>query len=126
MNRTDEILERLKDWQPVIDNPDELTEHIMANLPDRKIIPLKKTDYRHSFVIALRAVTAIAAIWLIGLFFYVNRPESVSPATTNEVPHYYFSDLCAGSTLKDVYTSRRRSEKLISYTQLRTMLYEKK
>lgn len=34
MNKTDDILERLKGQQPVIDDPDALTERIMSNLPD--------------------------------------------------------------------------------------------
>ena len=34
MNKIDDILERLKGQQPVIDNPDALTERIMSSLPD--------------------------------------------------------------------------------------------
>lgn len=34
MNKIDDILERLKDQQPVIDDPDALTERIMNSLPD--------------------------------------------------------------------------------------------
>ena len=34
MNKTDDILERLKGQQPMIDDPDALTERIMSSLPD--------------------------------------------------------------------------------------------
>lgn len=34
MNKIDDILERLKGQQPVIDDPDALTERIMSSLPD--------------------------------------------------------------------------------------------
>lgn len=35
MNKTDEILDRLRGQQPVIDNPEELTDLIMSSLPER-------------------------------------------------------------------------------------------
>ena len=36
MNKIDDILEQLKGQQPVIDDPDALTERIMASLPDEE------------------------------------------------------------------------------------------
>jgi len=119
MDKTDEILERLKEWEPAIDSPDELTERIMAQLPERE------TESHHWRVIAFRAqqyVSTIAAVLLVGLFLYQHTPNG----NVNEVPHYYTSNLSAGSTLKNVYTSRQHQEKILSYTQFKTMLYENK
>lgn len=120
MNKTDEILERLKDWQPSLDNPDELTELIMAKLPARET-----ADHGQWKLIlgrSLQYVSTIAAACLIGLFLYQQSPTK----TTNEVPHYYTSSRSAGSTLKEVYTRPQQQSGLISYNQLKKKLYEKK
>ena len=68
------------------------------------------------------SVSSLAAVLLVGLFLYQHKPNG----NVNEVPHYYTSNLSAGSTLRDVYTSRQHKEKFLSYTQFKTMLYENK
>lgn len=77
---------------------------------------------------AIRIISTLAAIYLVGLFFYQQMPETNSVKEKNEVPHYYTQDLSQGSTLKDVYTSRLRAsqERTVTYNQLKTMNYEKK
>ena len=77
-------------------------------------------------ILALRAISSIAAIMLIGLFFYQQSSTSEPDIQSNEVPHDYTSNLAAGSTLKDVYTSRQQRDQFISYTQFRQMRYENK
>ena len=77
-------------------------------------------------ILALRAISSIAAIMLIGLFFYQQSSTSEPDIQSNEVPHDYTSNLTAGSTLKDVYTSRQQRDQFISYTQFRQMRYENK
>lgn len=77
-------------------------------------------------IIALRTISAIAAVWLIGLFLYQQIAVSEPSTRSNEVPHYYTSQLSYGSTLKDVYTSRQTKHQLNSYNQLRKMIYENK
>ena len=77
-------------------------------------------------ILALRAISSIAAIMLVGLFFYQQSSTSVPDIQSNEVPHDYTSNLTAGSTLKDVYTSRQQRDQFISYTQFRQMRYENK
>ena len=72
------------------------------------------------FVIVLRYISSMAAVLLVGLFLYQHTPNG----NVNEVPHYYTSNFAAGSTLKNVYTSRQHQEKILSYTQFKTMLYE--
>ena len=66
------------------------------------------------------AISSMAAVLLVGLFLYQHVPNG----NVNEVPHYYTSNLSAGSTLRNVYTSRQHKEKFLSYTQFKTMLYE--
>ena len=75
---------------------------------------------RGALVIALRSISSMAAVLLVGLFLYQHTPNG----NVNEVPHYYTSNFAAGSTLKNVYTSRQHQEKILSYTQFKTMLYE--
>lgn len=79
-----------------------------------------------ALIIALRIISSIAAIWFVGLFFYQQTSASEPLPQSNEVPHNYISHLSTGSTFKDVYTSRQRKDQLISYTQLRKMIYENK
>ncbi len=79
-----------------------------------------------AIIVALRMISSIAAIMLIGLFFYQQSSASAPNTPSNEVPHYYTSNLTAGSTLKDVYTSRQQRDQFISYTQFRQMRYENK
>ena len=67
-------------------------------------------------------ISSMAAVLLVGLFLYQHLPTE----NTNEVPHYYTSNLSAGSTLRNVYTGHRHQEKHLSYTQFKTMLYENK
>ena len=59
MNNIDDILERLKGQQPVMSNPDELTEHIMESLPD---IGENKAQ-----VVSIRRWLSIAACLLVVL-----------------------------------------------------------
>ena len=128
MNKTDDILEKLKAaGQPTIDNPDELTELIMSNLPEQAGSPRQMGAglAPGAILIALRIVSSIAALWLIGLFL-----DTTSTEPNNKEQQGLYGqtiDLMQGSTLKDVYTSRLRAsqEKSISYTQLKTMHYEK-
>ncbi|MBR6046698.1 MAG: hypothetical protein IKP44_01230 [Bacteroidaceae bacterium] len=128
MDKIDDILERLSAQQPDIDNPSELTDRILANLPERREASHRQeetTSLTYRFLTLLRVVSSIAAIWLVGLFLYVNKTVSVTQRKM-DVVHYYTNTLPTGSTLKDVYTSSRQKDKRISYTQLRTKYYEKK
>ena len=128
MNKTEDILEKLKAVeQPAIDNPDALTDLIMSNLPEQSGSP-RQTGAGlapGAILVALRVISSVAALWLLGLFLY----NTFTEPSHNEQRGLYGQtiDLMPGSTLKDVYTSRLRTnqEKSISYTQLKTMHYEK-
>ena len=70
-------------------------------------------------VIALRSISTMAAIWLIGLFLYQQRP------TDEAVPNYIaYKSYC--NTLKKIYAHQKNSKQTLSYTQFKKMLYENK
>ena len=131
MNKTDEILERLRTaQQPVIDDPDMLLERIMGSLDAQDsqatTFSLKGRQWDGSLVI-IRTVLSIAALWLIGLFIYTTSDTPAHQLHEQQGLPYYTYSVSSGSTLKDVYTSRQRKEKTtVSYTQLRSKLYENK
>ena len=94
--------------------------------------PAAAIEERHSsqpsaLLRAIRVVSTLAAIYLVGLFFYQQMPETSAEQEMNEVPHYYTQDQLRGSTLKDVYTSRLRAsqERTLTYHQLKNLNYEK-
>ena len=109
-----------EDWQAVSMMLGELT----LGEAEYDAIMAQRKEKPSALIIALRIVSSVAAIWLIGLFFYQQTISSESSLQSNEVPHYYTSQLSTGSTLKDVYTSRQTKDQLISDTQLRKMIYE--
>ena len=162
MNKTDELLSRLQALEPpVIDNPDELTERIMAQLDDGPMslyngssesvgadsrvcpyskqqpchsgrhggLPLHANGTRRPLFRVLRVVTSVAAVWLIGLFFYVYSVPADKHQQVASAPALS----TAGSaqrlpgTLQIVRSSLLRSHQpqIISYTQLKKQMYEK-
>jgi len=71
MNKINDILTRLRGQQPVIDNPDMLTDRIMDSLPDiGEEQPKRKRSIR---IYAVAAITAAAVMLL--LFALRDRPE---------------------------------------------------
>lgn len=81
-----------------------------------------------AWLIVLRTVTSMAAIFLIGLFIYVNgeTPEEPQPtATTNQAVSV--SELCEGSTPRELYACylERKREQPNTYSQLKQMYYER-
>ncbi|MBO7582091.1 MAG: hypothetical protein J6T38_11325 [Bacteroidaceae bacterium] len=127
MTQMDDILERLKGQQPMLENPDEMVDNIMANLPDREVQDAESEDREdrkaHTLLIALRTITSAAAMLLIGLFIYVNLPTEMASQQANT----YRTDLVQGNTLENLYTRslQKSQSNLISYTQFKQMLYEK-
>ena len=111
-----------EDWQAV----SMMLGELMLGEAEYDAIVAQRKAKPSALIIALRTISSIAAIWLIGLFFYQQISASEQSRPSNEVPHNYISHLSTGSTLKDVYTSRQTKHQLISYTQLRKMIYENK
>ena len=75
MNKTDQILERLKGQQPVIDNPDVLTERIMSSLPELTTEQPKPARQIRLYIVS--AIAAAASVLLLLTLHYVEKPTSV-------------------------------------------------
>ena len=132
MNKTDDILEKLRAAeQPAIDKPDALTDLIMSNLPEQDAPQKEQPQRPHAMLIALRIISSVAALWLIGLFFYLQQEPvaKVEMAYTNKVekqqpapqPTY-----CTEGTPREIlmcYMERRKAQPHI-YQQLKQMTYE--
>ena len=89
----------------------------------------KDTAKTHTpvWVILLRTVTTMAAVFLIGLFFVVNGSNSEEPQqtmATNQTEHT--PDFCEGSTPRELYVCylERKREQSKTYRSLKRMIYE--
>ena len=126
MNKTDDILEKLKHApQPVIDNPEELTEMIMSRLGPAP--SLQRRAGGGSIILPLvRTVLSLAAMWIVGFFIYLQYDVATPTAKANLLPQGGGWE--GASTLREVYKYRlcQDCKKTISYTQIKSMLYEKK
>jgi len=71
MNKIDSIFDRLKEQQPVIDNPDELTDMIMDSLPEMHEPEKKKNQRVYLYVASL--IAGAASVLFLLLFHYDNR-----------------------------------------------------
>lgn len=79
------------------------------------------------WVILLRTVATMAAVFLIGLFFAVRGENSEVPQqtiATNQTEH--MPDLCEGSTPREIYMCylERKREQAKTYRSLKRMIYE--
>ena len=123
MNKIDDILEKLKNaQQPEID----MAEEIMSLLPTS---PEGRGEEKRAsggtFILPIvRAVLSLAAMWIVGFFIYLQYDVAAPSEANNSSP---FGEGREGaSTLREVYKYRlcQECKKTISYTQIRTMLYE--
>ena len=80
MNKTEDILERLKGQMPQVPDSDFLTQSIMSAVTAKpgKIVPM--------WFKVLRVVSSTAAVFLIGLFIGLNSQKPVSTVETAAVP----------------------------------------
>lgn len=87
MNKTDEILDRLRGQQPVIDNPEELTDLIMSSLPPRPLQGERELK-RRVFPLFWRGIGGgliAAGIALLIAFHYNNKVEPEQQPVVAEV-----------------------------------------
>lgn len=128
MNKTDNILEKLKAaQQPTVDNPDELTDLIMSSLPEQDA-PLKEQPAKpHAVLLTLRIVLSMAAVYLVGLFIYLqaeltNKVETVySNKVESPQPAY-----CTEGSAREIlmcYLERKR-EQPSTYSLIKQKIYE--
>lgn len=75
MNKTEDILERLKGQMPQVPDSDFLTQSIMSAVTAKpgRIVPM--------WFKVLRVVSSAAAVFLIGLFIGLNSQKPVSTQT---------------------------------------------
>ena len=80
MNKTEDILARLKGQMPQVPDSDFLTQSIMSAVTAKpgKIVPM--------WFKVLRVVSSTAAVFLIGLFIGLNSQKPVSASETAAVP----------------------------------------
>jgi hypothetical protein len=128
MNKTDNILEKLKAaQQPTVDNPDELTDLIMDSLPEQDA-PLKEQPAKpHAVLLTLRIVLSMAAVYLVGLFIYLQAEP------TNKVEIVYNNKVespqpayCTEGSAREIlmcYLERKR-EQPSTYSLIKQKIYE--
>ena len=125
MNKTDDILEKLKAArQPAIDNSDALTDLIMDNLPEQVASQETPTTKSRVILMTLRVISSVAAVYLLGLFFIVNDETSVAPDAVH--PSSNTPSLCEGSTPGEIYTcymERKRGQQT-TYSLIKKKIYE--
>ena len=89
-----------------------------------KPMPQKQTP---AWVIALRTVTSMAAIFLVGLFFFINgeAPEAPQLATTT-ISTEPTPTFCEGSTPRELYMCymERKRETPSVYSLIKKRIYE--
>ena len=127
MNKTDDILQKLSDLeQPAIDNPDALTDLIMSSLPEQAGSPRPSGAglAPGAILIAMRAISSIAAILLVGLFFVVNDEKPVAPVAVHQSQDA--PSFCEGSTPGEIYTCymQRKREHSGTYSLIKKRIYE--
>ncbi len=122
MNRTDDILEKLKNTeQPEMD----LTEEIMNSLPAPLPSSPRGGKEAGRTLIFVRAVLSVASMWIVGFFLYLQYEASPRGGMEGVISRGGREE---ASTLKEVYKYRlcQDCKKTISYTQIKSMLYENK
>lgn len=145
MNKYDEIMNRLKGMKPNVENEEELTESIMASLPDfngencQELTETTLTDTvpagrntTNPVIVVLRTILSLAAVFLIGLFVWLNSEKHASEKTEAYIPKQrtehisHLSGIDGYSTPAELYMcymeSRRTKENSIS--KIRKMINE--
>ena len=86
--------------------------------------PQKQTP---AWLIVLRTVTSMAAIFLVGLFLFVNEETPEAPQMTAATTQAeYTPNLCEGSTPRELYTCylERKREQPKTFSIIKRMIYE--
>lgn len=119
MNKTDDILEKLKNArQPQIDMTEEIMNNPLLTSP-------RGGKEASRTLIFVRVVLSMAAMWIVGFFIYLQYDASPRGGQEGVISGGGRVEAC---TLKEVYKSRfcQDCQKTISYTQIKSMLYENK
>jgi len=111
------------------DIPDDLKPYIEAfqSFAAVKGIDKPVTKSTPAWVIALRTVTSMAAVFLIGLFLFVNEETPEAPQmTTATIQTEYMPNPCEGSTPRELYMCylEQKREQPKTYSLIKKMIYE--
>ena len=126
MNKTDDILEKLKHApQPQIEDSEVLTKLIMSRLDGPLPSEEKGSGMIVKFLPIVRTILSFAAMWIVGFFIYLQYETSPREGMEGGISR---GDQEGASTLREVYKYRlcQDCKKTISYTQIKSMLYENK
>jgi len=79
----------------------------------------------HALLLTMRAISSIAAAWLVGMFFVVNDKTPVAPVAVHQSPNDAPS-FCEGSTPGEIYTCymQRKRELYGTYSLIKKRIYE--
>ena len=84
MNKTNDILERLSHQpQPIIENPDELTDSIMTHLPD--VSATKEKAHGKRWIYIASAIAVAASLLLLMVFHQGQKPTEQSPVMVEQM-----------------------------------------
>ena len=84
MNKTNDILERLSHQpQPIIENPDELTDSIMTHLPD--VGATKEKVHGKRWIYIASAIAVAASLLLLMVFHQGQKPTEQSPVMVEQM-----------------------------------------
>lgn len=123
-NKVDRLLDSLQGQQPTLERADELTESILARLPEaREPECLTASNWGLRLV---RTVSTVAAAWVIGFCVYEGedlargvRPQEAAFDATCLLP--------PSSTLQNAYEGyREKKHQTLDYVQLKRRIYENK
>ena len=89
----------------------------------------KQEAHTPAWVIALRTVTSMAAIFLIGLFFFVNEETTTTSTITSTSTRTETATtpaFCEGSTARELYMCymERKREQPSTYSLIKKRIYE--
>ena len=84
MNKTNDILERLSHQpQPIIENPDELTDSIMTHLPD--VGATKEKAHGKRWIYIASAIAVAASLLLLMVFHQGQKPTEQSSVMVEQM-----------------------------------------
>ena len=147
-NNIRQLIERFLNAETTMEEEQTLYEYFSVDNASERRIPDDLIPYREAFqgfaavkgidkpvvkaqtpawVIALRTVTSMAAIFLIGLFLFVNEETPEAPQLTAATTQKEYSpNLCEGSTPRELYMCylERKREQPSNYSLIKKMIYE--
>lgn len=118
MNKIDDILNSLEGRQPVITDSKALTDSIMESLPDRA------PEHPNRVWMAIRAISALAAAWFVGLFIY----QQLTDERALQGSASYVAEIPQGQALKEAHlrSMQKERQQTLSYTFVKKHINEKR